>query len=85
MNRLIMQGVDSHSLFIIRCATELCPEGHVFDHAILGIEIDGEWRFSDNRYPQYPGCTKRDLMSYTLYDAVSVENLRGNGSARLFV
>lgn len=85
MNRLVSQGVDPDTLFIVRCATEVCPKEHVFDHAILALKEGDEWFFSDNRFEAYPACTMRDLMGYKLYDCVSLDNLRGAGSPVLFV
>jgi hypothetical protein len=85
MNRLLLQGVDAGSLFTVRCATEACHPDHKFDHAILALKVGDDWFFSDNRFPQFPACTKRDLVRYTMYDCVSIDNLRGSGSPELFV
>ncbi|GEM_PF-7122029 len=85
MNRLLGQRVDARSLFIVRCASELCPSNQAFDHAILGLKVGDKWYFSDNRYPRYPAAHLHNLRSYKLYDAVSVDNLRGEGKPRLFV
>lgn len=85
MNRLVAQGANPDGLFIVRCATEACPDGHAFDHAILGLKVGDEWFFSDNRFEAHPACTMRDLMGYRLYDAVSLDNLRGSGSPELFL
>jgi predicted transglutaminase-like cysteine proteinase len=85
MNRLILDGVGESSLSIVRCATEVCPPGVSFDHAVLAF-IDGKnWLFSDNRFYKFPAATRSDLRGYTFYDSVSIANLRGAGSPMLFI
>jgi predicted transglutaminase-like cysteine proteinase len=84
MNRLIEQGVAESHLFIVRCATENCPKDVPFNHAILGY-LDGEdWWFSDNRRISTPAAHQTTIKNYKLYDAVSIDNLRGIGKPELF-
>jgi predicted transglutaminase-like cysteine proteinase len=80
MNRLLEQDVNSDTLSIVRCATKIRTK--YFDHAILlFIDDDGNWYFSDclHKYIMRPS----DLGKYLMYDAVSLDNLRGVGKPKL--
>jgi len=83
MNYMLRKGSPEKDVFIVRCATELCPRDKPFDHAILLCIDNGQWWFSDIRYVQYGAVSIRSLRSYNLYDAVSIDNLRGIGTPKL--
>lgn len=84
LNWLLDDGVSEDALFILRVATEVCPPGNVFDHAVLGYLEGGQWFISDNRFENYPAMKMTDFRGYHFFDAVSVANLRGEGSPKLF-
>ena len=85
MNEMLKNDPDGlleGKLFIARVNTSNSKNEHI-DHAILAVMVgENEWLFSDNRY-------KKELLSsfaistYEVYDAVSVDNLRGIGSPKL--
>jgi len=80
MDYMLGKGAYPDDLYIVRCATEMCPRDKPFDHAILlFIDNNGKWYFCDQRYSQYGVISIRDLKGYNLYDAVSLDNLRGVG------
>jgi predicted transglutaminase-like cysteine proteinase len=85
MDRMVQKGVAESDLFIVRCATENCPKEVPFNHAILGYRDGGEWWFSDNRRISTPAAHQTTIKDYKLYDAVSIDNLRGIGKPELFI
>ena len=75
-------GCPRESLAVARVATELCPPGVPFDHAVA-VYLDGAkiTHVSDNRYPRRL-ITTGDLRHYRFYDLVTLDNLRDKTPAR---
>jgi len=83
INKCLSIGFSEEHLYVCRVATPNCPKQHQYDHAVaLFIDAEGKWWISDNR------CSNAilnlfDLGDYKFYDAVSIDNLRGNGVPKL--